>query len=974
MSTGGRNYYDTLGVSPDAPIEEIRRAFRALALRYHPDVNESPDAAARFRAILDAYNVLSNPRSKADYDRLFRQRAAEGARSGGHRQRQGPPPPPGPVPNDESEDKGRGWGWVRGCGTRLVVAFLVLAGISLAVNVIQEFWPYSDASPSAATATPLRVTATPSSLSQLKATATPLAPQSSPVYGPASGTLLDNEDSYSPALDTGTSIKDSVVAATFTNNHASRGRPWSYGFLLRVRGDIFHALIIDSSGFWYHIVRKGGAEGEQELRSRHSTNINLGGVNRGPDPSNHVRVISHGDMGQLFINGHFEGTLDLSGILSSGSVVLVAAWFEGTEHPGRRTNYVNFSVAPATALAAVTQAITPTPAPSPPPDLEATVIAHVRATVEALMPTPTLTPIPTRTARPTHTPTYIPVPTRTPYPTRTPEPTRTPPTAGLSVADLVDRARPSVVRIVTSDGAGTGFVVDAAGHILTNEHVIDGEDRVTAVFDDGTRLSARVVAEDAVRDIALLKVQPSGSLTPLVFAASVREGEDVIALGYPLDLGRSMTITRGIVSAIRTMGGVEHVQTDAAINPGNSGGPLLNDRGEVVGMNTFEHRDAEGIGFAVSADVLRTRFAIMRGSTSPTATVVAQPTPTPTLRVTATPVAPRGFGPVSGELRHDEDDFVPHRNTWVRLTNSVIEATFVDTHTDAGRGWSHGFFFRKVDQLYYILTISSRGFWALDRRDNVPPYDAIDVQFGLSSNIQTGAGVENHVRVITLDDKGWLFINGVFESELDLSVVESAGTVSLIGVWFNGDERPGESTVYKDFSVRPIELAYGPEDGEIEHDPEDGFIDDHDSDTWLSDAIFEARFVNPYATSLGKWSSGFTFRHSASNEFHAIIIGDSQHWAHRLRTGDVDSTQRLAAQSSSHISVSPAGSNHIRILAFGGDGWLFINGAYVDKLDLSGWTKKGDLAAVGSYFSGHGVSGKSTKFERFAVWSIAELP
>ncbi len=64
----------------------------------------------------------------------------------------------------------------------------------------------------------------------------------------------------------------------------------------------------------------------------------------------------------------------------------------------------------------------------------------------------------------------------------------------------------------------------------------------------------------------------------------------------------------------------------------------------------------------------------------------------------------------------------------------------------------------------------------------------------------------------------------------------------------------------------------------------------------------------------------------------------------------------------------------MRIVAFGGEGWLFINGAYMDKLDLSNWTKKGDVAAVGSYFSGHGVSGKSTKFERFTVWSIAELP
>ncbi len=608
------------------------------------------------------------------------------------------------------------------------------------------------------------------------------------------------------------------------------------------------------------------------------------------------------------------------------------------------------------------------------------------------MPTPTLTPTLTRA------PTYTPAPTRTPTPTRTPEPTRTPPPAGLSVADLVDRTRPSVVQVVTVDGSGTGFVVDAAGYILTNQHVIEGHSRVTAVFDDGTRLPARVVSEDAARDISLLKVQPRGSLTPLTFAASVREGEDVIALGYPLDLGRNMTITRGIVSAIRMIAGVEHVQTDAAINPGNSGGPLLNDWGEVVGMNTFERRDAEGIGFAVSADVLRTRLTVMRGSTSPTATVVARATPTPTPQVmataiarstataiahrtatavarrTATAIAERGFGPVSGELEHDDDNFIESLDARINLANSVIEATFVDTFSEMGRDWSHGFLFRIVDDRYYILSISSSGFWGLDMRGGEQPNDAVDVQSGYSSNIRTGSNVKNHVRVFALDNKGWLSINGAFEAELDLGEISSPGSVRLIAHWYRGDEYPGETTVYKDFSVRPIELAHGPEDGSIEHDPEDGFVDGHESDSRFANGIIEARFVNPYATTLGSWSSGILFRHSGRGEFHAIIIDDSQRWAHRLRTGDVDSSQRLAAQSSNHLSVSPAGSNHLRILAIGGEGWLFINGAYVDKLDLSGWTKTGDVVAVGSFYAGHGVEGKSTPFERFAVWSIAELP
>ena len=97
-------------------------------------------------------------------------------------------------------------------------------------------------------------------------------------------------------------------------------------------------------------------------------------------------------------------------------------------------------------------------------------------------------------------------------------------------------------------------MVDSDGYILTNEHVIAGQDRLTIVFDDGARLRAQVVASDAARDIALLRVATTRQLTALPLATEVREGDEVVALGYPLDLRDRMTVTRGIVSAFRTFG------------------------------------------------------------------------------------------------------------------------------------------------------------------------------------------------------------------------------------------------------------------------------------------------------------------------------------------------------------------------------------------------------------------------------------
>ena len=173
-----------------------------------------------------------------------------------------------------------------------------------------------------------------------------------------------------------------------------------------------------------------------------------------------------------------------------------------------------------------------------------------------------------------------------------------------------------MVRVAGSSGAGSGFVVDPEGYILTNEHLLDGTGLVTVVFDHGARLTPQIIATDAARDLALLKVDSSRQLTALPLATEAREGDEVFALGYPLDLAGGMSVTRGIVSAFRSYGGVSYVQTDTPINKGNSGGPLLNLRGEVVGMNSRGLLDVQGIGFAIRYDILSSRLALMMSGMS----------------------------------------------------------------------------------------------------------------------------------------------------------------------------------------------------------------------------------------------------------------------------------------------------------------------------------------------------------------------
>jgi putative serine protease PepD len=163
---------------------------------------------------------------------------------------------------------------------------------------------------------------------------------------------------------------------------------------------------------------------------------------------------------------------------------------------------------------------------------------------------------------------------------------------------------------------GSGFVLDKEGHIVTNEHVVDGADSITVHFASGKTAKATVVGTDASTDIAVLKVNVAASeLTPLTLgsSSSVQVGANVIAIGSPF--GLENTVTAGIVSAVGrqieapnsyTITGA--IQTDAAINPGNSGGPLLDASGRVIGVNAQIQSSTngnEGVGFAIPIDSVK---------------------------------------------------------------------------------------------------------------------------------------------------------------------------------------------------------------------------------------------------------------------------------------------------------------------------------------------------------------------------------
>ncbi|MEP7310076.1 MAG: trypsin-like peptidase domain-containing protein [Acidobacteriota bacterium] len=176
----------------------------------------------------------------------------------------------------------------------------------------------------------------------------------------------------------------------------------------------------------------------------------------------------------------------------------------------------------------------------------------------------------------------------------------------------------------TRRGAGTGFIIDADGSILTNQHVIDRAERIVVKLADGRTVRARVVGADAETDVALIKIDGQTGLpvAPLGNSSTLRTGEWVCAIGNPLGYEHSVTV--GVVSSLGRklfdFGLDNYIQTDAAINFGNSGGPLINGRGEVIGINAAVSARASNIGFAVPINgaaailpQLRARGIVSRG-------------------------------------------------------------------------------------------------------------------------------------------------------------------------------------------------------------------------------------------------------------------------------------------------------------------------------------------------------------------------
>ena len=362
---------------------------------------------------------------------------------------------------------------------------------------------------------------------------------------------------------------------------------------------------------------------------------------------------------------------------------------------------------------------------------------------------------------------------------------------------MIERVRDGVVRIEAGDKVGSGVIFEENDHsqlfVLTNAHVIEGvPEHAILVSAPGGSYLVKVLGVDHMRDLAVLRIHRPDSRPPILpFGDAPVPGDQVVAMGYALGISGEATVTQGIVSAVRYDASTQRwlIQTDAAISPGNSGGPLLNMKGEVVGINTFVLRDArglaEGLGFAVSVDTVKERLSYLM-------------TPGPRPTATSTPDSGYLFGPQSGELYHDPGDgFVKSAESYPRVNvrDIEVEATFFNPYVGTfDRGWDCGFFIRYGTRFDLRIVVHSERYWRVLKNID---YIA-GGQFG-EDVLNMGTGHANHVRFVAQGDEGTLYVNSRRVGTANLSNHMEAGRVLVGTGFFSGSAREGAVTRYEGF-------------------------------------------------------------------------------------------------------------------------------------------------------------------------------
>ncbi len=524
---------------------------------------------------------------------------------------------------------------------------------------------------------------------------------------------------------------------------------------------------------------------------------------------------------------------------------------------------------------------------------------------------------------------------------------------------MVEEVTPGVVQIVAGSARGSGFIIDADGWVVTNEHVVRGFHTVTVWVVGGESYTGRVLGIDEVADLAVVEILASHKFDPVELGDSdtLAVGEEVTVVGFPISdrLGSAPTITRGIVSAKRLSGEmIDQIQTDAAINPGNSGGPLFDRGGKVVGVNTSKYEEVDGrpidrIGLAIAINEVKDRLeALMRG-----VSVRATTTPTPQVEF-------RKFSRDRIQLEHDDDGFIEASDVFSGARNFMISANFDVPYPRSTGGWDVGFIFRKSGggNLQY-LAITDSGSYSYRVRKNGE--DTL-ISSGTVSGWNRDSGLDNHIWLVVVEGRGWLFVDHKLVTDLDVSEGSNAGDLEIATGIFKGNEVIGETTIVTDVNAEEVGVLFGPAAGELNKDSSSITVKPARLNVSWAYASAELRVP----AGVDNWSCGFSFRSVDEEDYLVFRIISSGWWRVSYATDSGEGWRTLEEGYSLDIDVDDPILNRLEVLFIGEVAAVYVNDKLMGTANISSVPGSGDIKL------GHGYSNvdsySAAQYENYTVW------
>ena len=620
--------------------------------------------------------------------------------------------------------------------------------------------------------------------------------------------------------------------------------------------------------------------------------------------------------------------------------------------------------------------------PLPSVDINATVEALVVSKLAESTPMPpTLTPIPpTATPLP---PTATPLPpTATPIPptvTPTQIPTSTPLNNEVkSVSEIYESVKETVVRIETDNGTGTGFFISNDGLIVTNAHVIEDFKIVTVTLFNGQKLEGQVLGKKDLQDLGLIKIKAL-NMQYLDFTSyiPIKVGDTALAIGYASSLFGDPTLTKGYVSALRdnclgAFQGISCIQTDAALNPGNSGGPLFNDKGQLIGINTFILENTEGLNFATNINSVKHLIEELVLLPYDTNLVLLTPTPTPTstLKSESSKQASNLLaGPWSGSMTAEDGNIAASPEVYVDARNTVVSADFV---RPLSTYWTQGFFFRRAtDDWNKILLSELNGEGSIIfvqlRLENgeweIIPDENNQISVNLESTINT-------LKVITIENSAYVFLNEEFVTvKIFDSIIESGGVYPIAANYSENFEGPYE---FKDYVVREVSsldvqnsYAVSSKFGSQEVQ----FIDGGDAYNFIIS-------MDVTAPEIEYWSFGLVFRRYSTPDFQVVAFTNKTfpykgYWEHSKY---INSERDQVYEYSDNFDTSN-NDHRFLLIADKHKGYLFLNSILLSVLDLGDYGKDEtyfETSLLGNFFeeTGSNSSGDQTYFNNILIYDL----